>query len=186
MLTGSLGARLCDKVQSSSSKRFETKTFWFWESRTIQVLLSPAFQGTIWQLWNLKQHNCYKQYKDWFGNWNSLIVVSSCKYDRCIPLFQRNHSKWKNIDYEAWFEASSKTIYSRYITTKEAMMLQDFNVFLKITFKTRRVFEYMLVIKPIFSLDTGRHLNVHKTFRRHLGRLWTSYICSTYVLCPEG
>ena len=37
-----------------------------------------------------------------------------------------------------------------------------------------------------FTLDTGRKLNVHKTFRRLQDIFWTSYVCSIYVLCPEG
>ena len=38
-------------------------------------------------------------------------------------------------------------------------------------------------------VDTGRKLNVHKTFRRRLVRLlnfWTSHVRSIYVLCLRG
>ena len=34
----------------------------------------------------------------------------------------------------------------------------------------------------IFPVDTGRKLNVHKTFKRRPGRLWTSYVRSIDVL----
>ena len=36
------------------------------------------------------------------------------------------------------------------------------------------------------SVDTGRKLNVHKTFRRCPGVFWTSYGRSIYVLCLRG
>ena len=34
--------------------------------------------------------------------------------------------------------------------------------------------------------DTGRKLNVHKTFRRRPERLRTSYVCSICVMCLRG
>ena len=38
------------------------------------------------------------------------------------------------------------------------------------------------VSKKSNPVDTGRKLNVHKTFRRRPGRFWTSYVRSVYVL----
>ena len=35
-------------------------------------------------------------------------------------------------------------------------------------------------------LDTGRKLNMQKTFKRRLGRLLNVYVQSIYVLCPGG
>ena len=35
-------------------------------------------------------------------------------------------------------------------------------------------------------LDTGRKLNVHKTFRKRSGRLLNAYVRSVYVLCLRG
>ena len=48
-------------------------------------------------------------------------------------------------------------------------------------------FEYSLLNylfeMKIFPVDTGRELNVYRTFRRRSGRLLNIFICSTYVLC---
>ena len=60
MVTGSLVARLHTKVQLSASNWFVSKTFRFWESRIIPVLLFPS-----------------KAQSGNFENWNSLIVINN-------------------------------------------------------------------------------------------------------------
>ena len=41
-------------------------------------------------------------------------------------------------------------------------------------------------ISTTIPLDTGRKLDVHETFRRCPGCLWTYHVRSIYVLCPGG
>ena len=45
---------------------------------------------------------------------------------------------------------------------------------------------YVVVDSKPITLDTGRKLNVHMTFRIRPGVLWTFYVGSVYVLYPHS
>ena len=83
---------------------------------------------------------------------------------------------------------------NRIVTNQKPELVIKLSVKLLSKVKPEKDEIYNLILSALMSIkqkamcpvDTGRKLNVHKTFRRRLDVFWTSYVRSIYVLCLLG